>query len=103
VPEPLASRGTGARASEAARRRARYGRALVEKLAAARPVEPGTAETLARARAETVRAALLERGVDPTRVRLEAPACEPAGKEGVPTALSLDRVGEASTGASGRR
>ena len=40
----------------------RYGSALVEKLAAARPAAPGTAETLARERAETVRAALLERG-----------------------------------------
>jgi len=81
----------------------RYGRVLVEKLAAARPVEPGAAETLARARAETVRAALLERGVDPSRVRLEGPASEPAGKDGVPTALSLGRGAEASTGATGRR
>ena len=84
-------------------REPRYGRVLVEKLAAARPVEPAAAETLARARAETVRAALLERGVDPSRVRLEGPAANPAGKEGVPTALSLDRRADASTGATGRR
>jgi outer membrane protein OmpA-like peptidoglycan-associated protein len=80
----------------------RYGRALIEKLSAARPVEPGRAEALARTRAETVREALLEGGVDPSRVRLEAPASEPAGKEGVPTALSLGRGGQASTGATGR-
>ena len=80
----------------------RYGRALIEKLSAARPVEPAKAETLARARAVTVREALLEGGVDPSRVRLEAPASEPAGKEGVPTALSLGRGAEASTGATGR-
>jgi len=80
----------------------RYGRALVEKLVAARPAEPGTAETLAHARAETVRAALLDAGVDPSRVRLEAPVSGPGGKEGVPTALSLDRGAVASTGATGR-
>jgi len=80
----------------------RYGRALIEKLSAARPVEPAKAETLARARAETVREALLAGGVDPSRVRLEAAASEPAGKEGVPTALSLGRGAEASTGATGR-
>jgi uncharacterized protein involved in outer membrane biogenesis len=80
----------------------RYGRALIEKLSAARPVEPAKAEMLARARAETVREALLEGGVDPSRVQLEAPASEPAGKEGVPTALSLGRGAEASTGATGR-
>jgi hypothetical protein len=80
----------------------RYGRALIEKLSAARQVEPGRAEALARTRAETVREALLEGGVDPSRVRLEAPTSEPAGKEGVPTALSLGRGGEASTGATGR-
>jgi hypothetical protein len=57
---------------------------------------------LARARAETVREALLEGGVDPSRVQLEAPASEPAGKEGVPTALSLGRGAEASTGTTGR-
>jgi len=67
----------------------RYGRALVEKLAAVKPVERGTAETLAQVRAETVRAALLEHGLHPSCVRLEAPDPEEAGKEGVPTVLSL--------------
>jgi hypothetical protein len=80
----------------------RYARALLERLAAAEPVAPGTAETLARARAETVRAALLQQGVDPSRVRLEAPAAEEAGKEGVPTLLSLNAERAASTGATGR-
>jgi outer membrane protein OmpA-like peptidoglycan-associated protein len=82
----------------------RYGRALVERLAAAMPVEPGTAEKLGRARAETVRAALLEHGVEPSRVRLEAPAAGEAEKQGVPTMLSLNaRPGgaPASAGAPG--
>lgn len=66
-----------------------YGRALLEQLAAATPIDPGAAQTLAQARAENVRAALLERGVDPSRIRVVAPVAEPAGKEGVPTQLSL--------------
>jgi hypothetical protein len=66
--------------------------------------QPGALEALARARGETVRAALLKQGVDPSRVRLEASTAEPDGKDGVPTALSLvtrGSRGEASTGASG--
>ncbi|HUF81890.1 MAG TPA: peptidoglycan-binding domain-containing protein, partial [Burkholderiales bacterium] len=67
----------------------RYGRALVERLAAATPMDPGSAETLARARGETVRASLLQHGVEASRVRLEGPASEKAEDEGVPTALTL--------------
>lgn len=78
----------------------RYARALVQKLAAALPVAPDTGETLARARAETVRAELLTHGVDPSRVRVEAPAVKQAGDEGVPTLLSLNTGGAASAGAT---
>jgi outer membrane protein OmpA-like peptidoglycan-associated protein len=80
----------------------RYARALVEQLAAETPVQPDTAQTLARARAENVRAELLAQGVDPSRVRLEAPATREAGKEGVPTVLALDTEGGAAAGATAR-
>ncbi len=80
----------------------RYGRLLFERVAAATPVEPATAQTLAEARAETVRAALLGQGVDPQRVRVAPPAIEEAGKEGVPTLLSLDVERSAAAGASAR-
>lgn len=79
---------------------AQYGRALVEQLAAAAPAAEGAAETLARARAETVRAALLVHGLDPSRVSLEPPAKREAGKQGVPTELALDTARGAAAGAS---
>lgn len=67
----------------------RYAHALVEQLTRATPVDAGTGETLARARAETVRAALLQQGLDPSRVQLGGPAAAEAEDGGVPTALSL--------------
>jgi outer membrane protein OmpA-like peptidoglycan-associated protein len=45
-----------------------YGRLLLERLAAIVPVEENAAQELARERAQTVRAALLEHGVAPARV-----------------------------------
>jgi len=79
----------------------RYARALLEALAGTLPVDAQSAETLARARAETVRAELLSRGVDPSRVRLEAPNRREAAKEGVPTILAVDAGrGTAAAGAT---
>jgi hypothetical protein len=49
-----------------------------------------------------VRAALLRYGVDPSRVRLAAPATEQASKDGVPTLLALSADRSTSTGATGR-
>ncbi|HEX6266022.1 MAG TPA: hypothetical protein VFZ81_03915, partial [Burkholderiales bacterium] len=81
----------------------RYGRALLQKLAGQTPVPPQAAETLARARAETVRAALLAQGIDASRIRLDAPATRDAAKEGVPTVLALEAgSGGAAAGATGR-
>jgi hypothetical protein len=81
----------------------RYGRALLQKLAGQTPVQPQAAETLARARAETVRAALLAQGIDASRIRLDAPATRDAAKEGVPTVLALEAGGgAAAAGATGR-
>jgi hypothetical protein len=80
----------------------RYARALLEKLAGSLSVEPGTAETLASARAEMVRAELFTLGVDPSRVRVQEPAAAKAGEDGVPTLLSLNSDGAASAGATGK-
>ncbi len=49
-----------------------YGRLLLERLAAMAPVDENAAQELARERAESVHAALLEHGVDPARVGLGA-------------------------------
>jgi hypothetical protein len=76
----------------------RYARALLQALAETMEVDAKSAETLARARAETVRAELLSHGVDPARVRLDAPDSREAGKEGVPTVLAVDAGGGAAAG-----
>jgi len=66
----------------------RYGRALLQRLAAAVPADEGAAHTLARERADAVRAALIDHGADPARVRLAEPVATQAAEEGVPTELS---------------
>jgi hypothetical protein len=76
----------------------RYPRALLQALADTLQVDTQSAETLARARAEMVRAALLSHGVEPSRVRLDAPDSRQAEKEGVPTVLALDAGGSAAAG-----
>jgi hypothetical protein len=75
-----------------------YPRALMDKLAAVTPVDPEAVRTLARARAETVRAQLLTHGVDPARLGLAGPVQAQAGKEGVATQLALQAGGGASAG-----
>jgi hypothetical protein len=78
-----------------------YGRALIEQLAAQVALDAAAPEALARTRAETVRASLVEQGVDPSRVALEAPAASTAAKEGVATQLALTSgPGDAAAGAS---
>ncbi len=67
----------------------RYVRALLQRLAAAMPADPAAAETLARERAEAVRAALLDHGVEPERVQVAATVQQQAEEEGVPTRLAL--------------
>jgi hypothetical protein len=66
-----------------------YGRALLEKLAATVAVDEAQAQSLATARAQAVRKALVEQGVAQERVHVEPAAPADAGKEGVPTRLSL--------------
>ena len=86
----------------ALRSEAAYGRVLLQRLAAAVPVAQNAAQALARERAEAVRAALLERGVDPARVGL-ADARETSGAAQIATALWLkpaDPVAPAGVGAT---
>ncbi len=82
----------GDRAELAALRKSepRYGRALLQRLAAAVPADAAAIQALAQARAEAVRAALLDHGVEPARVRVAEEAVEKRGEEeGVPTQLSV--------------
>ncbi|HWM41729.1 MAG TPA: DUF748 domain-containing protein, partial [Burkholderiales bacterium] len=82
----------GERAELAALRKSepRYGRALLQRLAAAVPADAAAIQALAQARAEAVRAALLDHGVEPARVRVAEEAVEKrAEEEGVPTQLSV--------------
>jgi hypothetical protein len=66
-----------------------YARALVERLAATVPADKSSAETLARARADAVRAELIALGVDAARVRVGDPREQAAGEKGVGTELAL--------------
>ena len=66
-----------------------YAEKLFDRLLAMTRVAPDLAKTLAQARAEIVRAALVERGVAPARVELGSPAEARAEAAGVPTELSL--------------
>ena len=82
----------GERAELAALRKSepRYGRALLQRLAAAVPADAAAIRALAQARAEAVRAALLDHGVEPARVRVAEEAVEKrTEEEGVPTQLSV--------------
>jgi outer membrane protein OmpA-like peptidoglycan-associated protein len=66
----------------------RYGRALLQRLAAAVPADEGAAQALARERSEAVRVALIDHGVDPARVRTAEPVAGRASEQGVPAEIS---------------
>jgi hypothetical protein len=68
---------------------ARYGRVLLEQLVGSVNIDQAAAQALARERAEAVRAALLEHGVDPARVRIGEAVEKQAAKEGIKTELVL--------------
>ncbi|HEX5766854.1 MAG TPA: peptidoglycan-binding protein, partial [Burkholderiales bacterium] len=78
----------------------RYGRSLLQKLAATVNVEQAAAQALAHERADAVRAALIEHGIDPARVRIGDAVEKQATKEGVETGLAL-AAGFASDAAAG--
>lgn len=73
------------------------GKALLERIAALTPLDESAARDLARERAETVRAALLEHGVDPARVGLG----KASGEAQVAATLALKPVDEVSGAAAG--
>jgi hypothetical protein len=75
----------------------RYLRELAAQISARMPLPAGAGEALARLRAEAVRAALLERGVAPERVRIGQSAPSTLDGKGVRTALVLD-PGQAGRG-----
>lgn len=75
-----------------------YGRALLAQLAAATSFEPVETQALARERAETVRLALIDHGMDPARISVGETRESPAAERGVPTALALHAAGSAAAG-----
>jgi outer membrane protein OmpA-like peptidoglycan-associated protein len=88
--EALYLKRIGDRASLEALRKSeeRYGRALLQRLAAAVPADEGAAQALAAERAQAVRSALIDHGLDAARVRIAEPVAAQAAEEGVPTELS---------------
>jgi hypothetical protein len=67
----------------------RYGRALVERLAASIPLDSSATEALGDARAYTVQAELALRGIDAGRLRVSVPSNQPADASGIPTTLDI--------------
>jgi Domain of Unknown Function (DUF748) len=82
----------------------RYGRALLDLLAYTLPEDAANPQSLGDQRAQAVRSALLEHGIDAHRVKLEPPSAEKGAEGGVPAQLTLGtRSGEeAATGATRR-
>lgn len=77
-----------------------YGRALLARLAAVTNIEPVETQALAGERAEAVRLALIEHGVDPARIRLGEPRESAAAERGIPTELALHAVESAAAGST---
>jgi hypothetical protein len=75
-----------------------YGRALLAQLAAATSMDPVETQTLARERAEAVRLALIDHGLDPARVSVGEMRASPAAERGVPTELALHAAQAAAAG-----
>ena len=77
-----------------------YGRALLAQLAAAVTIDPVEIQALAGERAETVRLALIDHGVDPSRVSVGEPREAPAAERAIPTQLALHAAESAAAGSS---
>ena len=69
---------------------ARLARELRHRLLTAQPVDEARLLALARQRAETIRAALIERGVAPQRLRPGEPSAQVVEPDGVPSALEVE-------------
>jgi hypothetical protein len=77
-----------------------YGRALLAQLAAATSIEPVETQALARERAEAVRLALIDHGMDPARISVGYTRESPAAEQGVPTELALHAAESAAAGSN---
>jgi len=75
-----------------------YGRALLAQLAAAMSIDPVEIQALARERAETVRLALIDHGVHPSRISVGEPREAPAAERAIPTQLALQATESAAAG-----
>jgi hypothetical protein len=75
-----------------------YGRALLAQLAAATTIEPVETQALARERAEAVRLALIDQGVDPARISVGETRESAAAERGIPTELALHAAESAAAG-----
>ena len=77
-----------------------YGRALLAQLAAATSIDPVETQALARERADAVRLALIDHGLDAARVSVGEMRASPAAERGVPTVLALHAAQPAAAGAT---
>src|SRR5688572_2449681 len=77
-----------------------YGRALLAQLAAGMSIDPAETQALARERAETVRLALIDHGMDPARISVGDTRESPAAEQGVPTELALHAAESAAAGST---
>ena len=80
----------------------RYGRALLEAIAAKVTADDSVPRALADLRATAVKSALLARGIGESRVRIDDSTERPLGPHGVPTVLALS-VADSSERLSERR
>jgi outer membrane protein OmpA-like peptidoglycan-associated protein len=77
-----------------------YGRALLAQLAAGMSIDPAETQALARERAEAVRLALIDHGMDPARISVGEARESPAAEQGVPTKLALHAAESAAAGST---
>ena len=77
-----------------------YGRALLAQLAAATRIDPIETQALARERAQAVRLALIDHGLDPARISVGETRESPAAERGVPTELALHAAQSAAAGST---
>jgi hypothetical protein len=77
-----------------------YGRALLAQLAAGMSIDPVETQALARERAEAVRLALIDHGMDPARISVGDTRESPAAEQGVPTKLALHAAESAAAGST---
>jgi outer membrane protein OmpA-like peptidoglycan-associated protein len=75
-----------------------YGRALLAQLAAGMSIDPVETQSLARERAQAVRLALIDHGLNPARISVGETRELPAAERGIPTELALHAAQSAAAG-----